>query len=99
TKHLINKKQLDLMQNNAVLLNVARGDLINQEELIKSLDGNKFLGVALDVFEEEPLVYSSPFWDYENVHLTPHNSFVSDKNNERLYNTILNNLIDVRGIS
>src|SRR5699024_625744 len=81
TKHLINKRQLNLMHNNAVLINVARGDLINQEELIKSLDCNKFLGVALDVFEEEPLVYSSPLWDYENVHITPHNSFVSKNNN------------------
>lgn len=99
TKHLINKQQLNLMYNHAVLINVARGNLMNQEELIKSLDNNKFLGVALDVFEKEPLVYSSPLWDYENVYITPHNSFVSDKNNERLYNTILNNLIDVRGIS
>ena len=88
TKHLINKKQLNLMHNNAVLINVARGDLMNQEELIKSLDNNKFLGVALDVFEEEPLVYSSPLWDYENVYITPHNSFVSETNNGNFYNLI-----------
>lgn len=88
TKHLINKKQLNLMHNNAILINVARGDLMNQEELIKSLDNNKFLGVALDVFEEEPLVYSSPLWDYENVYITPHNSFVSETNNGNFYNLI-----------
>lgn len=88
TKHLINKKQLNLMHNNAVLINVARGDLMNQEELIKSLDNNKFLGVALDVFEEEPLVYSSPLWGYENVYITPHNSFVSETNNGNFYNLI-----------
>lgn len=91
TKHLINKKQLDLMQNNAVLINVARGDLINQGELIKSLDNNKFHGVALDVFEEEPLK-ESPLWDYDNVHISPHNSFVSEKNSYRLFKIMLGNL-------
>lgn len=96
TKHLINKKQLNLMHNNAVLINIARGDLINQEELIKSLDNKKFLGVALDVFEEEPLVYSSPLWDYENVHITPHNSFVSETNNGNLYNVFFNNLKTIK---
>ena len=91
TKHLINKQQLNLMHNNAVLINVARGDLINQEELIKSLDDNKFHGVALDVFEEEPLK-ESPLWDYENVHITPHNSFVSKNNNRRLFKIIFDRL-------
>lgn len=94
TKHLINKQQLNLMHNNAVLINVARGDLINQEELIKSLDKNKFLGVALDVFEEEPLK-ESPLWDYENVHITPHNSFVSEANQIRLFERMYNNLISI----
>lgn len=95
TKHLINKQQLNLMHNNAVLINVARGDLMNQEELIKSLDNNKFLGVALDVFEEEPLIESS-LWDYDNVHITPHNSFVSETNNDNLYNVIFNNLKTIK---
>lgn len=92
TKHLINKQQLNLMHNNAVLINVARGDLINQEELIKSLDCNKFLGVALDVFEEEPLK-ESPLWEYENVYITPHNSFVSEENKIRLFERMYSNLI------
>lgn len=95
TKHLINKKQLNLIHHNAVLINVARGDLINQEELINSLDKNKFLGVALDVFEEEPLIESS-LWDYDNVHITPHNSFVSETNNDNLYNVIFNNLKTIK---
>lgn len=94
TQYLINKQQLNLMHNNAVLINVARGDLINQEELIKSLDDNKFLGVALDVFQEEPLK-ESPLWDYENVHITPHNSFVSEENQLRLFECMHNNLISI----
>ena len=46
---------------------------------------------ALDVFEDEPLK-ESPLWDFENVIITPHNSFVSDKVNERLFGLILENL-------
>lgn len=91
TKELIDYKQLDLMKNDSVLINVARGELINQDELIKSLNNNKFLGVALDVFEEVPLTDSS-LWGYENVFITPHNSFVSESNNEILYNVMINNL-------
>ncbi|MEL7568485.1 MAG: NAD(P)-dependent oxidoreductase, partial [Clostridiaceae bacterium] len=51
----------------------------------------KFLGVALDVFEEEPLG-ESPLWSFENVIITPHNSFVSDKVNERLFELMVENL-------
>ena len=47
--------------------------------MVKALQKEKFLGVALDVFEEEPLATNSPLWDIENVIITPHNSFLSDK--------------------
>ena len=46
----------------------------------------------LDVFEDEPLDENSPLWDFENVIITPHNSFVSDGNNKRLWELIFHNL-------
>ena len=91
TKYLINKGRLSIMKDDAVLVNVARGGLIDEVALIDSLDHRKFLGVALDVFEEEP-IEESLLWDYENVIITPHNSFVSDKISERLFELMLENL-------
>lgn len=91
TKHLIDKDKISIMKDNAVLVNISRGGIIDEVALIEDLKDNKFLGVALDVFEEEPLI-ESPLWDFENVIITPHNSFVSDKVNERLFEFMIENL-------
>jgi len=91
TRYLINKHRINLVKNNAALINVSRGGIIDEADLIESLREDKFLGVALDVFEEEPL-NESPLWDFENVIVTPHNSFVSDKVNERLFELMIENL-------
>lgn len=91
TKHLINEKKIKVMKDDAVLINVSRGGIIDETALIESLNKDKFLGVALDVFEEEPLS-ESPLWDFEKVIITPHNSFVSDNVNKRLFKLILENL-------
>ena len=72
---------LNLMKDKSTLVNVSRGQILNQRDLIKLLDEGKFLGVALDVFEEEPLKENSSLWDYDNVYITPHNSYVSENNN------------------
>jgi len=87
-----NKDKFALMKNDAVFVNVARGGLVNQQDLVNALASKQIGGAVLDVFEEEPLDESSPLWDFENVILTPHNSFVSDKNNERMFSVIADNL-------
>ena len=79
------------MKDKAVLVNLARGGVIDEVDLINALKEGKFLGVALDVFEDEPLG-ESLLWDFENVVITPHNSFVSDKVNDRLFELIIENL-------
>ena len=91
TRHLFNKQKLMKMKDDAVLINISRGEIIDENALIELINDGKFLGVALDVFENEPLD-DSPLWDYENVIVTPHNSFVSDKVNERLFELIVSNL-------
>ena len=91
TRHLFNKQKLMKMKDDAVLINISRGEIIDENALIELINDGKFLGVALDVFENEPLDDSS-LWDYENVIVTPHNSFVSDKVNERLFELIVSNL-------
>lgn len=91
TRHLINKDKISMMQEDALLINVSRGGIIDEAALVDALKANKFLGAALDVFENEPLE-ESLLWDFDNVIITPHNSFVSDKVNERLYELIIENL-------
>lgn len=91
TRHFINQNRFAAMKNGAVLVNIARGAIIDTDALIVAL--NTHLGGAvLDVFEEEPLDEASPLWDMENVIITPHNSFVGDKNKERLRELVINNL-------
>lgn len=92
TRNLFNKDKFDLMKNESVLVNVSRGGVLCERDLIDAVHKGKFRGVALDVFENEPLVESSPLWDLENVIVTPHNSFVGDKVKERMFDVISGNL-------
>lgn len=92
TRHLINKEMITRMKDNSVLINVSRGGIICETSLIDALENGKFLGVALDVFEEEPLSKDSPLWSFDNVIVSPHNSFVSDQTKERLFSLIFENL-------
>lgn len=91
TRHIIGERELALLQDGALLINIARGGVVDTAALIEALRARP-LFAALDVFEEEPLPPDSPLWDCERVLLTPHNSFVGDKNNERLWALILKNL-------
>ena len=80
------------MKRNAILVNVARGQIINTVDLLDALNKNYIFGAVLDVFETEPLDKESPLWKMENVILTPHNSFVGEGNGERLWKVIKNNM-------
>lgn len=92
TRNIVALNELCIMKDDAVLINVSRGAIINQSDLISVLNKGKFRGVALDVFEEEPLPKENALWNFENVLVTPHNAFVSDMNDTRLYNLIYLNL-------
>ena len=52
----------------------------------------KLLGAVLDVFNDEPLKENSKLWDFNNVLITPHNSFVGERNNNRMFDLIIKNL-------
>ncbi len=91
TYHLINRKALDAMKAGAVLVNIARGAVLDTTALMDVLQTH-LGGAVLDVFEEEPISESSPLYEMENVILTPHNSFVGEKNHERMMNIICTNL-------
>lgn len=94
TKGLFSSEFLSLMKDDCLLINVARGAIIDQEALTQKLAQGKFLGVALDVFEEEPLSDTSPLWNINRVKISPHNSFVSDGNSGRMFSLIYKNLTE-----
>ena len=91
TRHMFNKRLFDAMKNESVLVNIARGALVDSDALIEALN-NKLYGAVLDVFEEEPLPESNPLWNLKNVLITPHNSFVGNGNGKRMSDLIMNNL-------
>lgn len=92
TREMFDKSKFDLMKKSSIFVNIARGPLVVESDLINSLKSGDISGAVLDVFEEEPLDDSSPLWDMDNVILTPHNSFVGENNNKRMFNVIVNNL-------
>ena len=72
TEHLIDDEVLSAMKETAVLVNVARGAVVDEKALITALSSGQIAGAALDVFEEEPLPNTSPLWNLDNVIITPH---------------------------
>ncbi|SDK07952.1 phosphoglycerate dehydrogenase [Natronincola ferrireducens] len=92
THHLINKEKLQMMKKNAVFINISRGSIVDEEALIQHLQEGNFKGAALDVFEVEPLLKDSPLWDMDNVIITPHNSWISEMKNERIFRIIYENM-------
>ena len=74
TERLVGADELTAMRDDAYLVNVARGSVVDQDALLTELDAGGLAGAALDVFEEEPLPRDSPLWEMENVVVTPHAS-------------------------
>ena len=83
TRGMIDAKALALLPQGAHVLNVGRGQLIDEDALIAALQSGHLGGAYLDVFNEEPLPTESPLWDIPNVILTPHASNSSTGNTER----------------
>ncbi len=94
TKGLFSHKYLSAMKDDSILINVARGKVLDEEALHNLLSEGKFLGVALDVFEEEPLSEDSPLWTNPRVIITPHNSYASDETGTRMFRLIYKNLTE-----
>ena len=81
TRHLIGSRELALMRPGAVVVNVARGAVIEESALIDALAAGRLGGACLDVFETEPLPAGSPLWAMDNVIISPHSaSTVADEN-------------------
>lgn len=72
TRHLMSTEEFAAIRNDAILINVARGPVVDQEALVGALEAGTLGGAALDVFEAEPLPEDSPLWEFEEVLITPH---------------------------
>ena len=72
TKGMIGAEEFAAMREDAYLVNVARGPVVDQDAIVAALDEGAIAGAALDVFEEEPLPEDSPLWDFDDVLITPH---------------------------
>ncbi len=96
--HLINSDTLALMKSNAVLINTARGPIVEEAALIEALQVKRLAGAALDVFELEPLPLNSPLMKMDNVMLAPHNSNSSPAAWERVHWNTIRNLLEGLGL-
>ena len=91
---MIDKKMLNLMKTTAFLINVARGSLINENDLYEAIKTGSISGAALDVFEIEPLAQVSPLKEYRNIILGSHNANNMIATTEQVHKNTLKNLFD-----
>lgn len=92
TRGLVNREALAALPEGACLINVARGEVVVERDLIEALREAHLGGAYLDVFEHEPLGSDSPLWGFDNVIVTPHSAGHSDGNQRRVADLFLANL-------
>ena len=83
TKNLINKKILKSMKKSSMIINVSRGSVINQDDLIYSLKNKKIAGAALDVFYDEPKI-NNKLKKLKNILLSPHNASATEETRNKM---------------
>ncbi len=92
TRHLIGRRELALLRQGAVVVNVSRGPVIDESALIDALTAGRIGGACLDVFETEPLPVTSPLWAMDNVIVSPHSASTVAAENELLTDLFIDNL-------
>jgi phosphoglycerate dehydrogenase-like enzyme len=79
-----------------LLVNIARGSVVDEPALVTALQEGRIKGAALDVFAEEPLPSTSPLWDLPNVLVSPHSASTVDGENEKIVDLFSANLLRYR---
>ena len=92
TRGLVDADVLARLPKGARIINIARGEVVDEPALIAALRSGHIAGAYLDVFEQEPLPADSPLWDMPNVIVTPHNSTAALGNDQRVYEIFVENL-------
>jgi D-3-phosphoglycerate dehydrogenase len=88
TIHMLNKERLAMMKSSAVIINAARGEIIDEKALYEALKEKRLAGAALDVFEEDPIKSDNPLLKLDNVTLTPHTAGRSPEVEKRGYQQV-----------
>ncbi|MCW2781813.1 MAG: oxidoreductase [Marmoricola sp.] len=96
TRGMIGEKQLALMPEGAVVTNIGRGPVIDEDALLASLQSGHLRGAVLDVFTREPLPEDSAFWTLPNVVVSPHSASTVSGENARLTELFIENLLRYR---
>ncbi|MDQ0200547.1 D-2-hydroxyacid dehydrogenase [Neobacillus ginsengisoli] len=89
TYHLFGAEQFQHMKSSAFFINIGRGEIVVEADLVNALKEGTIAGAGLDVFETEPLTKESPLWEMENVIVTPHTSGSTEHYDKRVIETIL----------
>ena len=92
TRGLIDREAIKKLPKGAAIINVGRGEIIDEGALIEAVETQHLLGAYLDVFHNEPLPTSSRLWELPNVILSPHNSAISKGNESRILELLFDNL-------
>jgi phosphoglycerate dehydrogenase-like enzyme len=92
TEGVIGKAELALLKPTAVLINIGRGALVDEDALVRALQENRLAGAALDVFRAEPPPQESPLWDMPNVIVSPHSASTVTQENARIIELFCDNL-------
>ena len=92
TRHLLDRALLKTLHPDAIVVNVARGGVVDTDALVASLRANHVGGAVLDVTDPEPLPTDHPLWTFENVLITPHNAGYTPDYHERLANLVAENV-------
>jgi D-3-phosphoglycerate dehydrogenase len=95
--HLINAQTLGRMKPDAILINTARGPIVDEKAMVEALPSGHLAGAALDVFEMEPLQLDSPLLKMDNIMLAPHNANSSPAAWERVHWNTIKNLVEGLG--
>lgn len=98
SRHLMNSDTFAMMKPAAILINTARGPIVDEPALVEALQAKRLAGAALDVFEFEPLPLESPLLKMDNVLLAPHNSNSSPAAWERVHWKTIRNLVEGLGM-
>ena len=97
TRGIANADAFAAMPKGAQFINVSRGEIAIEKDVIAALQGGKLAGAYLDVFEREPLDRASPLWDLPNVLISPHTASHSLGQNEAIFDIFLDNLARFQG--